>query len=82
MACPGGFERWAANPGVTPVAHAIRDPHFGTSAVSAFGAQIVCTTGVYEWYYKLGFGRLGNASFLCVLAAVFLLVQPCSMLRP
>ncbi len=76
VAWQGNFEQWAANPAVTPVAHAIRDPHFGTSAVSAFSAQIVCTTGVYEWYYTIGLRTAGQclvaASFLCVLAAVFL----------
>ena len=76
VAWQGNFEQWAANPAVTPVAHAIRDPHFGSSAVSAFSAQIVCTTGVYEWYYTIGLRTAGQcivaASFLCVLAALFL----------
>ena len=65
VAWQGNFEQWAANPAVTPVAHAIRDPHFGASAVSAFGAQIVCTTGVYEWYYTIGLRTAGQ----CIVAA-------------
>ena len=44
--------------------------------MSAFSAQIVCTTGVYEWYYTIGLRTAGQcivaASFLCVLAALFL----------
>jgi photosystem I P700 chlorophyll a apoprotein A2 len=41
VAWQGNFEQWSANPAVIPVAHSIRDPHFGTSAVSAFSAQII-----------------------------------------
>lgn len=50
----GSYETWIANPGVTPISHAIRDPHFGAKAATAFSASIVSTTGVYEWYYTIG----------------------------
>jgi hypothetical protein len=45
--------------------------------VSAFTAPIICTTGVYEWYYTIGLRTAGQclvaASFLYVLSALFLL---------
>jgi photosystem I P700 chlorophyll a apoprotein A2 len=76
IAWQGDFEQWVTNPGVTPVAHSIRDPHFGASGVTAFGAQIVCTTGLYEWYYTIGLRTssqcLVAASFLVVLSALFM----------
>ena len=66
----------SATPGVTPVAHSIRDPHFGAAGVSAFGAQIVSTTGLYEWYYTIGLRTssqcLVAASFLVLLSGLFM----------
>ena len=72
----GSFESWAANPGVTPISHAIRDPHFGANAATAFSASIVSTTGVYEWYYTIGLRTMSEcltaAAFLVILAMLFL----------
>ena len=66
----------SATPGVTPISHSIRDPHFGAAGVSAFGAQIVSTTGLYEWYYTIGLRTssqcLVAASFLVLLSGLFM----------
>ena len=67
IAWQGNFESWVANPGITPMAHAVRDSHFGTTAAAAFSASIVSTTGVYEWYYTIGLRSVGE----CVQAVSF-----------
>ena len=72
----GDYEAWIQNPTVVPIAHAIRDPHFSASAVSAFSASITCTTGVYEWYYTIGLRTSAQlvtaASFLAILGGLCL----------
>ncbi len=72
----GDYEAWIQNPTVIPIAHAIRDPHFSASAVSAFSASITCTTGVYEWYYTIGLRTSAQlitaASFLVILGGLCL----------
>jgi len=63
----GTFEGWAQAPNIiSPLAHAMRDPHFGQSGVQAFALSasqlfaIRCTTGMYQWLYTLGFRSNGD----------------------
>ena len=45
--------------------------------MSAFGAQIVCTTGVYEWYYSIGRQLTGIARVVSSAGSVTSDTQLC-----
>jgi len=83
VAWQGNFEQWIKDPlNVSPIAHAIWDPHFGEPAVDAFtqaGASNpvnIAYSGVYHWFYTIGMTTNGDlyqgAVFLLLLSAVFL----------
>ena len=76
VAWQGNYESWIENPTITPIAHAIRDPQFGSTAATAFSAAIVSTTGVYEWYYTIGLRTVDElfvaGSFLVTISMLFL----------
>lgn len=83
VAWQGNFEQWIKDPlNVSPIAHAIWDPHFGEAAVDAFtqaGASNpvnIAYSGVYHWFYTIGMTTNGDlyqgAVFLLLLSAVFL----------
>ncbi|MEO1402715.1 MAG: photosystem I core protein PsaB, partial [Cyanobacteria bacterium J06635_1] len=67
---------------VSPIAHAIWDPHFGQNAVDAFtqagasGPVNVAFSGVYHWWYTIGMRTNGDlyqgSIFLLILSALFL----------
>jgi photosystem I P700 chlorophyll a apoprotein A2 len=83
IAWQGNYEQWIANPsGVTPIAHAIWDPHFGQAAVDAFtqeggyGPVNAAYSGLYYWFYTIGMTTntelfVGSVGLL-MLAALFL----------
>ncbi|AFY74264.1 photosystem I core protein PsaB [Synechococcus sp. PCC 7502] len=61
VAWQGNFEQWIKDPlNISPIAHAIWDPHFGQSAVEAFtqggasGPVNISFSGVYHWWYTIG----------------------------
>ncbi len=83
VAWQGNFEQWIKDPlNVSPIAHAIWDPHFGEAAVDAFtqaGASNpvnIAYSGVYHWFYTIGMTTNGDlyqgAVFLLLMSAVFL----------
>ncbi|PSP15973.1 MAG: photosystem I core protein PsaB [Cyanobacteria bacterium QS_8_64_29] len=83
VAWQGNFERWIQDPlNVSPIAHAVWDPHFGEPAVDAFtqaGASNpvnIAYSGVYHWFYTIGMTANSDlyqgAVFLLLLSAVFL----------
>ncbi|MEL7085785.1 MAG: photosystem I core protein PsaB [Cyanobacteria bacterium J06597_1] len=83
IAWQGNFEQWIANPsGVTPIAHAIWDPHFGQAAVEAFtqdggsGPVNAAYSGLYYWFYTIGMTTntelYTGSVFLLVLATMSL----------
>ena len=62
VAWQGNFEKWVINPLKTkPIAHSIWDPHFGESALKAFSKASgtypvnIAYSGVYQWWYTIGF---------------------------
>ncbi len=83
VAWQGNFEQWVTDPlNVSPIAHAIWDPHFGQPAVDAFtragasGPVNIAFSGVYHWWYTIGMRTNGDlymgSIFLLLLAAIFL----------
>jgi photosystem I P700 chlorophyll a apoprotein A2 len=61
VAWQGNFEQWIKDPlNISPIAHAIWDPHFGQNAVDAFtqagatGPVNIAFSGVYHWWYTIG----------------------------
>jgi photosystem I P700 chlorophyll a apoprotein A2 len=83
VAWQGNFQEWVLNPlKVSPIAHAIWDPHFGRSAIGAFSSFTmsypvnIATSGVYHWWYTIGLrtnGDLYSSAFtLVILSIVFL----------
>ena len=61
IAWQGNFEQWVVDPlHVSPIAHAIWDPHFGEGAIKAFtqaGASSpvnIAYSGLYHWWYTIG----------------------------
>lgn len=83
VAWQGNFEQWVTDPlNVSPIAHAIWDPHFGQPAVDAFtragasGPVNIAFSGVYHWWYTIGMRTNGDlymgSIFLLILAAIFL----------
>jgi photosystem I P700 chlorophyll a apoprotein A2 len=83
VAWQGNFEQWVKDPlNISPIAHAIWDPHFGQPAVDAFtqagasGPVNIAFSGVYHWWYTIGMRTNSDlyvgAVFLLILSAVFL----------
>ncbi|NEQ63994.1 MAG: photosystem I core protein PsaB [Symploca sp. SIO1B1] len=83
VAWQGNFEQWIQDPlNVSPIAHAIWDPHFGEPAIEAFtqggasGPVNIAYSGVYQWFYTIGMRSNnelhGGAMFLLLLSAIFL----------
>ncbi len=76
VAWQGNYESWIANPTITPIAHTIRDPQFGSTAATTFSAVIVSTPGVYEWYYTIGLRTVDElfvaGSFLVTISMLLL----------
>lgn len=83
VAWQGNFEQWVTDPlNVSPIAHAIWDPHFGQPAVDAFtragasGPVNIAFSGVYHWWYTIGMRTNGDlymgSIFLLILSAIFL----------
>ncbi|NEP56773.1 MAG: photosystem I core protein PsaB [Symploca sp. SIO2G7] len=83
VAWQGNFEQWIKDPlNVSPIAHAIWDPHFGQPAIEAFtqggasGPVNIAYSGVYQWFYTIGMRSNnelhGGAMFLLLLSALFL----------
>ncbi|NET54658.1 MAG: photosystem I core protein PsaB [Symploca sp. SIO2E6] len=83
VAWQGNFEQWIQDPlNVSPIAHAIWDPHFGEPAIEAFtqadasGPVNIAYSGVYQWFYTIGMRSNnelhGGAMFLLLLSALFL----------
>ncbi|MGB3668803.1 MAG: photosystem I core protein PsaB [Phormidesmis sp.] len=92
VAWQGNFPQWTQDPlNVTPIAHAIWDPHFGQPAVDAFSQAgssspvNIAYSGVYHWWYTIGMrtnadlyiGAVGLLGFAAVmLFAGWLHLQP------
>lgn len=83
IAWQGNFEQWVKDPlNTRPIAHAIWDPQFGKSAVSAYtyanspGPVNISTSGLYQWWYTIGLRSnqdlFQSSIFLILLSAVFL----------
>jgi len=83
VAWQGNFEQWIKDPlNVSPIAHAIWDPHFGQPAIDAFtqgGASNpvnIAYSGVYQWFYTIGMRSNnelhGGAMFLLLFSALLL----------
>ncbi|NEP08701.1 MAG: photosystem I core protein PsaB [Symploca sp. SIO1A3] len=83
VAWQGNFEQWIKDPlNVSPIAHAIWDPHFGQPAIDAFtqggasGPVNIAYSGVYQWFYTIGMRNNnelhGGAMFLLLLSALLL----------
>lgn len=83
VAFQGNFEQWGRDPlNVRPIAHAIWDPHFGDSAVSAYsygsspGPVNISTSGLYQWWYTIGLRTnqelYQSSIFLVFLSGLFL----------
>ena len=72
LAWQGCYESWCASPNLyTPLAHAVRDPHFGLTSLGPLGSTILgirCCSGLYQWLFTLGFRWTSE----CILAASFL----------
>lgn len=86
VAWQGNFELWGNDPThVSPIAHAIWDPHYGQPAVESYtrggrdGAVNIATSGIYQWWYTIGMRTnqdLFQASFsLLLLSALFLFAR-------
>jgi photosystem I P700 chlorophyll a apoprotein A2 len=88
----GRYSKWiqtihtnSSSRGVIASAHAVRDPHFGPSAITSYSSQdaltIVSTSGLYQWYYTIGITSelqcfscssfLLFVGFFCCLGSVF-----------
>ncbi|MEO0834892.1 MAG: photosystem I core protein PsaB [Cyanobacteria bacterium J06642_3] len=83
VAWQGNFEQWIKDPlNISPIAHAIWDPHFGEGAIDAFtqgGASNpvnIAYSGVYHWFYTIGMTSnqelYQGSIFLLILSSVFL----------
>ncbi|MEM1366404.1 MAG: photosystem I core protein PsaB [Cyanobacteria bacterium P01_H01_bin.15] len=83
VAWQGNFEQWIKDPlNISPIAHAIWDPHFGEAAIDAFtqgGASNpvnIAYSGVYHWFYTIGMTTNADlyqgAVFLLILSSLFL----------
>ena len=83
VAWQGNFEQWIQDPlNISPIAHAIWDPHFGEGAIDAFtqgGASSpvnIAYSGVYHWFYTIGmtsnYELYQGSIFLLILSSVFL----------
>jgi len=83
VAWQGNFEQWIKDPlNVSPIAHAIWDPHFGKGAIDAFtqgGASSpvnIAYSGVYHWFYTIGMTSnqdlYQGSIFLLILSSIFL----------
>jgi photosystem I P700 chlorophyll a apoprotein A2 len=83
VAWQGNFEQWIKDPlNISPIAHAIWDPHFGEGAIDAFtqgGASSpvnIAYSGVYHWFYTIGMTTnqelYQGSIFLLILSSVFL----------
>ena len=83
VAWQGNFEQWIKDPlNVSPIAHAIWDPHFGKGAIDAFtqgGASSpvnIAYSGVYHWFYTIGMTSnqelYQGSIFLLILSSLFL----------
>ena len=83
VAWQGNFEQWIKDPlNISPIAHAIWDPHFGEGAIDAFtqgGASNpvnIAYSGVYHWFYTIGMTTnqelYQGSIFLLILSAIFL----------
>ncbi len=83
VAWQGNFEQWIKDPlNISPIAHAIWDPHFGEGAIDAFtqgGASNpvnIAYSGVYHWFYTIGMTSnqelYQGSIFLLLLSSIFL----------
>ena len=83
VAWQGNFEQWIQDPlNISPIAHAIWDPHFGKGAIDAFtqgGASSpvnIAYSGVYHWFYTIGMTSnqelYQGSIFLLILSSIFL----------
>jgi photosystem I P700 chlorophyll a apoprotein A2 len=83
VAWQGNFEQWIKDPlNISPIAHAIWDPHFGKGAIEAFtqgGASSpvnIAYSGVYHWFYTIGMTSnqdlYQGSIFLLILSSIFL----------
>ena len=83
VAWQGNFEQWIQDPlNISPIAHAIWDPHFGEGAIDAFtqgGASSpvnIAYSGVYHWFYTIGMTSnqelYQGSIFLLILSSIFL----------
>ena len=83
VAWQGNFEQWIKDPlNISPIAHAIWDPHFGEGAIDAFtqgGASSpvnIAYSGVYHWFYTIGMTSnqdlYQGSIFLLILSSIFL----------
>ena len=83
VAWQGNFEQWIKDPlNISPIAHAIWDPHFGKGAIDAFtqgGASSpvnIAYSGVYHWFYTIGMTSnqdlYQGSIFLLILSSIFL----------
>ena len=83
VAWQGNFEQWIKDPlNISPIAHAIWDPHFGEGAIDAFtqgGASNpvnIAYSGVYHWFYTIGMTTnqelYQGSIFLLILSSIFL----------
>jgi len=54
IAWQGGFEIFCGNPLAPTIAHVVRDPQLGLSALTGLGSSISSYSGLYHWGYTVG----------------------------
>ena len=85
IAWQGNFEEWILNPlKISPIAHAIWDPHFGQSALLIFTPEElsypvnIATSGIYHWAYTIGLRSntdlFSGALLLMIIASISLIL--------
>ncbi|GCE64539.1 photosystem I core protein PsaB [cyanobiont of Ornithocercus magnificus] len=92
IAWQGNFEQWVADPlHISPIAHAIWDPHFGEGATRAFtqaGASSpvnIAYSGLYHWWYTIGMhtnAELYQGSIFMMILSVWALFAGWLHLQP
>jgi photosystem I P700 chlorophyll a apoprotein A2 len=83
VAWQGNFQQWVLNPlQLSPIAHAIWDPHMGPDISCVFTPDgvsypaTVATSGVYHWWYTIGM----RTDLDLYVGSVFLLLVSCLLL--
>jgi len=75
----GNYELWVvSSKGVSsqslPIAHAIMDPHFGSTIIDAYCGVTLSSSGIYNWLYTLGLTTSNQVFTLVILMELLALV--------